>query len=206
MTNQNHKTRNQKFIVGAHHYLGYVPQTLRILRKFELDGKRIMLEIPEYPVKFPVKSKPWRRDASFYLYWQGVADFLVSEGAEIIPGNNDQIEKEYQELFQSIKHLYPGNLREYWKKYSKIREKVISKYIADKDEHFLGVIAEEKPDGIVLGKTHALNLREKLPYYYNSMRTEVKVDKLEDKIVTTIPWENVSLVINEYQRKFPNNF
>lgn len=194
---------NSKFMIGVHHRIGYIPQTIRLLQKLELDGKRVMLEIPEYPVKFPIKNKPWRRDASFYLYWKGVADFLVSEGATIIPGNDDEIEREYQKSFQPISHLYTENLRDYCKEYYKIRKGIIDKYIKDKDAHFLEVIADENPDGIILGKTHSLNLKKIIPYSYIGLRTEDKVDELEYKMMRMIPWTDVSRIIEEYKNNFP---
>jgi hypothetical protein len=192
-------------MIGVYHNIGYVKSTIRLLENISLKDKKAMLEIPEFPIEFPSENKSWRRDADFYAYWKLLAEYLLKKESIIIPGNNDELERQYQENFISIRHLYDMSLKKYFKEYLKIREMVIDEYINSKNKYFLNIINDKHPDLIILGMRHTKDLRHIIKCKYLEISSDKKVNDIENRLNREVSWSDIDKIVSFYKKELPQS-
>ena len=193
------------YMFGVRHSIENIPTTIDVLQTLEITDKSFLLEIAEYPIIFPNKAYPWREDANFYMYWNAVSSYIVSQGGKIIPGNNENIEKKYKSNFKEIHDkYYPHDLKKYWDKYAPIRKRIVNEYVLEKDAHYIKVIDEEKPYAVLLGNWHTLNLKEEISCNYHQLNFKKEVFKFGNKLRRMFPLEDIVNITAAYKSKFPN--
>ncbi len=98
---------------------------------------------------------------------------------------------------------YPHNLKQYWAKYAPIRARIIEDYVLEKDEHYINLIAVEKPYGIILGNWHTKNLSEKIPCLHHQLNFKREMITFNRELRKTFPLEDIINIIATYKLKYP---
>jgi len=136
--------RYSPIILGAHHRPGYIQRTIEVLGRLGLEGKKVMLEITDYPI--PQKHR--ERNPGFYEYFDAIARFVLEQGGEILPGDSEELVEYAQSHLEFLWKARTGFMAnnpeyEHW---------ILS---AMRDPHFLTKAKDLQPDIIVLDLRHA---------------------------------------------------
>lgn len=128
-------------IFGVYHQLTYLPQTLSFLETLRLEGKRVMLELSDYPI--PKKYRMINPD--FCEFFDAVAQLIIKSGGIVIAGDSEELLNEAAKELDILWAKSPST-------YLCERIRIVSK---KREPYFLNFIQENRPDLVILDYGHA---------------------------------------------------
>lgn len=138
--------RDLSILVGIPNSVKEIQRTIddviKIIRIRQPRGKKVMLEIPGYPVP----DRYMIKDNEFYLVFEGIAHYLNQIGAQIVFGDSKELIKNSQESKNDFNQ---------WKQVEIKRA-----------EHLLSEAEKESPRIIVASSTASDYLRRRLKCNY----------------------------------------
>ena len=137
-------------IVGIKHKKETIPETLAFLAKYDFEGKRVMLEICDYPIP----EKYHLTNLEFCEFFEAVAEKITAGGGIVLAGDSEEL---IDHAAGELERLWVEGVSVYLCGY---RETVTR----ERDPHFLRYAKDNKPDMIILDTVHAEYVARGLGY------------------------------------------
>ncbi|MFA5888499.1 MAG: hypothetical protein WC852_07360 [Candidatus Nanoarchaeia archaeon] len=170
-------------LIGVTHCEEYTGRVIRRLSHENLENKKVMLEMPSYPLECMRRAI----SSSFANFFDGIASYALEQKGILVFGEDPILFERAVEKKRELSRLIHDLWEDYEKRYDKyekngwrygtfdkekieaafraeteklgkeekpLREKLKLVPFEERDLHFAKVVAEQKPDIIILGYKH----------------------------------------------------